>query len=351
METSAGCGTSLGLVWRFLTDSARQMLPAEEVTVEGRRFSLLRQLGEGGFSFVHLAREIPDARGEDFALKRVLLHEAEHARAVEREMATMRLFDHPNILPLLLGDVEPLPPGASPGTTRRANLVFPVYPEGTLLDRALDRPIAEALTPVQLLSVTRQICLALRCMHEHPDGPVAHRDLKPGNVLLDADPAAEGPARRAHGFRQRATRPRRRARSERRPRRARVRRRGVHRALSRPGVVGLPVTGDLERVDDNIVHLDASRSPRRAVARPLEYRGGDWGSPLAECAPLRVAGGGVEEVPAGGGSRAVFTSSGRSARTATGCVQLVEVRSRRCAKRRGGRRRGEGTAQVLVGAS
>ena len=125
----------------------------------------------GGFSFVHLAREIPDARGEDFALKRVLLHEAEHARAVEREMATMRLFDHPNILPLLLGDVEPLPPGASPGTTRRASLVFPVYPEGTLLDRALDRPIAEALTPVQLLSVTRQICLALRCMHEHPDGP------------------------------------------------------------------------------------------------------------------------------------------------------------------------------------
>ena len=192
METPAGCGTSLGLVWRFLTESARQMLPAEEVTVEGRRFSVLRQLGEGGFSFVHLAREIPDARGEDFALKRVLLHEAEHARAVEREMATMRLFDHPNILPLLLGDVEPLPPGASPGTTRRANLVFPVYPEGTLLDRALDRPIAEALTPVQLLSVTRQICLALRCMHEHPDGPVAHRDLKPGNVLLDADPAAEG---------------------------------------------------------------------------------------------------------------------------------------------------------------
>jgi hypothetical protein len=51
------------------------MLPQEEVKVEGRRFAVSRQLGEGGFSFVYLVREIPDTRGEEFALKRVLLHE------------------------------------------------------------------------------------------------------------------------------------------------------------------------------------------------------------------------------------------------------------------------------------
>ena len=73
------------------------MLPQEEVKVEGRRFSVSRQLGEGGFSYVYLVREIPDTRGEEFALKRVILHEEEHARAVEHEIAIMRRFNLPNL--------------------------------------------------------------------------------------------------------------------------------------------------------------------------------------------------------------------------------------------------------------
>ena len=149
MDPLVGCGASLGHFWRFLADSARQMLPAEEVSVEGRRFAVHRQLGEGGFSFVYLAREVPDARGEDFALKRVLLHEDEHVAAVEREMAVMRRFEHPNVLPLLHAEIEPRVPDAP----RRANLVFPAFPEGTLLDRATAHPEAEAFDTPQLLSV------------------------------------------------------------------------------------------------------------------------------------------------------------------------------------------------------
>ena len=53
------------------------MLPPEEVTVEGRRFQVQQQLGEGGFSYVFLAREVPDSRGVDVALKRMLIHERE----------------------------------------------------------------------------------------------------------------------------------------------------------------------------------------------------------------------------------------------------------------------------------
>lgn len=69
-------GPCVRSLWRIIADAGRQMLPQEEVRVEGRRFSVARQLGEGGFSFVYLVREIPDTRGEEFALKRVLLHEA-----------------------------------------------------------------------------------------------------------------------------------------------------------------------------------------------------------------------------------------------------------------------------------
>jgi|AntAceMinimDraft_11_1070367.scaffolds.fasta_scaffold380364_1 hypothetical protein len=43
--------------------------------------------------------------------------------------------------------------GGHPSHPRRASLVFPAYPEGTVLDRALHRPEAQAFTPLQLLSV------------------------------------------------------------------------------------------------------------------------------------------------------------------------------------------------------
>ena len=79
MEAQAGCGTAFGLqyLYRFLDAAAKQIMPPEEVTVERTRFAVQRPLGEGGFSYVYLVREVPDARGQDFALKRVLLPDGE----------------------------------------------------------------------------------------------------------------------------------------------------------------------------------------------------------------------------------------------------------------------------------
>jgi len=96
-------------------------------------------LSEGGFSFVYLVREVPDTRGEELALKRLLLHEEEHAVAVEQEIAVMRRFNHPNLLPLHAAELDPR--GAPP--PRRASLIFPAYPEGTMLDLAMRKPDAE----------------------------------------------------------------------------------------------------------------------------------------------------------------------------------------------------------------
>ena len=214
MEAQAGCGTAFGLqyLYRFLDAAAKQIMPPEEVTVERTRFAVQRPLGEGGFSYVYLVREVPDARGQDFALKRVLLGDGEDededeawssrfagpARfgnsAVEREIAVMRALDHPNVLPLLRAEVDPSNPrveanGASNAVSlkRRAHMVFPVFSEGTMLDRCVAKPPGAAFTMKQLLSVARQVCLALVYLHEHETlGPLAHRDVKPGNVLLES---------------------------------------------------------------------------------------------------------------------------------------------------------------------
>ena len=197
---------------KMVGDWGRSMLPPEEVTVQGRRFQVQQQLGEGGFSYVFLAREVPDSRGVDVALKRMLIHEREQEDDALREMETMRRLDHPNLLPLILGEIEdePHPPStsyviASPARTRpqggaggprRCHMVFPAYPEGTALDRCVSRPVAKAFTPTQLLGIGVQLCRGLE--HVHALG-IAHYDVKPGNVLLES--VMDHGAERVGGYR------------------------------------------------------------------------------------------------------------------------------------------------------
>jgi hypothetical protein len=122
-------------IWRAVVDAGKQVgltLPplTEEVVVEDKTFAIVKKLGEGGFSYVHLAREIPDLASEDYALKRILIHEEEHQGAIQNEIDVMRALDHPNILPLLYAEIEPHrspPPGARVFVRKRASLVFPAY--------------------------------------------------------------------------------------------------------------------------------------------------------------------------------------------------------------------------------
>ena len=66
--------------------------------------------------------------------------------------------------------------------------------DGTMFDRATTRPEADAFTSTQLMSIAAQLCDALECMHtlSPPLGPIAHRDVKLDNVLLESSPETEG---------------------------------------------------------------------------------------------------------------------------------------------------------------
>lgn len=70
----------------------------EDVEMGGRRLQLLRLLGEGGYSFVYLVRDLNDPDHPCFALKRIWAVTREQLDAAKHEIATIGKLQHRNLL-------------------------------------------------------------------------------------------------------------------------------------------------------------------------------------------------------------------------------------------------------------
>jgi hypothetical protein len=137
------------------------------------RYERVARLGRGGMGVVDLARS-PD--GTEVALKRLTLHgsAADLARArqrIAREAEVLARLRHPNIVELL----DVLDEGGD------VTLVMPYLTGGTLADRVVRHGPAPA-DEVERLAEALSGALA----EAHRAG-VVHRDIKPGNVLFDAE--------------------------------------------------------------------------------------------------------------------------------------------------------------------
>ncbi len=136
------------------------------------RFSLLGELGRGGMATVHLARD--DASGRTVALKVLHPHlagDGSARRRLARELAATREVRHPAVLPVHEA-IE------AEGTVA---LVMPACADGPLLE-AVERD--GVLDEARLRRLLEEVGGALAEAHRVG---VLHRDVSPGNVLLDGD--------------------------------------------------------------------------------------------------------------------------------------------------------------------
>ena len=140
--------------------------------LEGR-YAIERELGEGGMATVYLADDLKHERKVAFKVLKPELAAVVGAERFLAEIKTTANLTHPHILPLFdSGEAD--------------NFLFYVMPfvEGETLRDRIDR---EKQLPVEeAVALASKVAGALQHAHEHG---VIHRDIKPGNILLqDGEP-------------------------------------------------------------------------------------------------------------------------------------------------------------------
>eukprot|EP00002_Diphylleia_rotans_P013170 TRINITY_DN2566_c0_g1_i1.p1 TRINITY_DN2566_c0_g1~~TRINITY_DN2566_c0_g1_i1.p1 ORF type:complete len:315 (-),score=58.39 TRINITY_DN2566_c0_g1_i1:532-1476(-) len=151
------------------------------VVIDGKRYRTLQLLGEGGFSFVYLVEEL--SSGKRYALKKILAQDREQIESAHQEIEVHKIFGkHPNVLKLLGYTTRDFP---SRPFMKEFYLLMPHLRGGTLLNVVEDMHKRGAyFTERELLIIFKAICEGIRAFHKHTI-PYAHRDIKPGNILLD----------------------------------------------------------------------------------------------------------------------------------------------------------------------
>ncbi|KAK9815571.1 hypothetical protein WJX72_006053 [[Myrmecia] bisecta] len=183
LSSFTACLSGWGII-----DTLRLCLPSaalETVELNGRQFRIVRLLAEGGYSFVYLAQEVPHQERpysgrREFALKKVLAATGDAHQQAQHEIAIMEKLHHCNLLPLLVSARVPV--DGIRGTA--FYMLFPLYQDGSLAEELERRSRANSWLPAaEVLHIFLQVCCGVSAMHSMRPA-LAHRDIKPHNVLL-----------------------------------------------------------------------------------------------------------------------------------------------------------------------
>jgi len=141
----------------------------------GIQARLLKQIGEGGFSFVFLATNVET--NETYAIKRVSCADPELLERCRREAGVHRRLNHANTMPLLglhIAEQESL-----------CYMAFPFIPRSLraeINERLFEASTSRPLPEPKVWLLMHRIVKGLKAVHEIAQ--VSHRDIKPENILL-----------------------------------------------------------------------------------------------------------------------------------------------------------------------
>ena len=152
-------------------------VPPRPRTGQPARFRLVRRLGQGGFGRVWLAH---DARlGHTVALKAAHVRDADTEERIRREAHALAMVRHPHCVQIH----DLVPAESDPGLAELDGMVIVMeYVRGESLGELVrSRGTFDDIAAARVWST---IAGALDAAHKRG---VLHRDVKPGNIVLDAD--------------------------------------------------------------------------------------------------------------------------------------------------------------------
>jgi serine/threonine protein kinase len=166
-----------GQVVAGAVEGAAALFQSDDVGLaEGDRigvYRVIREIGRGGMGTVYLAERDDEEFRKQVAIKLVTrgLDTADLLRRFRHERQILARLDHPYIARLL--------DGGSTGDGRP--FLVMEYVEGTRITGwCADRMLAAR----ERIELFRKVCAAVQSAHQNL---VVHRDLKPGNILVDAE--------------------------------------------------------------------------------------------------------------------------------------------------------------------
>ncbi|VVA98283.1 unnamed protein product [Arabis nemorensis] len=163
---------------RSRAETSTQQLPQyftdfsfSEIEEATNHFDSTLKIGEGGYGSIYIGL----LRHTQVAIKMLNPNSSQGPLEYQQEVDVLSKMRHPNIITLI---------GACP---EGWSLVYEYLPDGSLEDRLNCKDNSPPLSWQNRVRIATEICAALVFLHSNKAHSLVHGDLKPANILLDAN--------------------------------------------------------------------------------------------------------------------------------------------------------------------